>query len=83
METRLAFIGIVVGNREATARLNELLHAYGQYIIGRMGIPYKHKDVSVISVMIDAPQDMISALTGKLGMIPDVSAKTTYPPMPL
>ncbi len=82
METRLAVIGIVIGKREAAAKLNELLHEYGQYIIGRMGVPYHHKAVSVISVIIDAPQDIINALTGKLGMLADVSAKTTYPPLP-
>lgn len=82
METRLALIGIVVSRREATAKLNELLHDYGQYIIGRMGVPYQNKEVSIISVIIDAPQDSISALTGKLGMLPDVSAKTIYPPLP-
>lgn len=82
METRLALIGIVIGKREATGKLNELLHTYGKYIIGRMGVPYRDKEVSVISVIIDAPQDVISALTGKLGMLPDVSAKTIYPPLP-
>lgn len=82
METRLAVIGIVIGKREAAAKLNELLHEYGQYIIGRMGVPYNNKAVSVISVIIDAPQDAINALTGKLGMLSDVNAKTTYPPLP-
>ena len=82
METRLAVIGIVIGKREAAAKLNELLHEYGSYIIGRMGVPYQNKEVSVISVIIDAPQDAINALTGKLGMLPDVNAKTMYPPLP-
>lgn len=82
METRLAIIGIVIGKREAAAKLNELLHEYGSYIIGRMGVPYQNKEVSVISVIIDAPQDAINALTGKLGMLPDVNAKTMYPPLP-
>ena len=82
METRLAIIGIVIGKREAAAKLNELLHEYGPYIIGRMGVPYQNKEVSVISVIIDAPQDAINALTGKLGMFPDVNAKTMYPPLP-
>lgn len=82
METRLALIGIVVGKRDAADRLNELLHEYGQYIVGRMGVPYKNKDIHVISVIIDAPQDVVSALTGKLGMLPDVSTKTIYPPLP-
>lgn len=82
METRLALIGVIVGNREAAARLNELLHDYGQYIVGRMGVPYKDKGIHVISIIIDAPQDIISALSGKLGMLPDVSTKTIYPPLP-
>ncbi len=82
METRLALIGIIVGKRDITARLNELLHEYGKYIVGRMGVPYKERDIHVISVVIDAPQDVISALSGKLGMIPDVSTKTIYPPLP-
>ena len=82
METRLALIGIIVGKRDAADRLNELLHEYGQYIVGRMGVPYKNKDIHVISVIIDAPQDVVSALTGKLGMLPDVSTKTIYPPLP-
>lgn len=82
METRLAIIGIVIGKREAAAKLNELLHEYGPYIIGRMGVPYQNKEVSVISVIIDAPQNAINALTGKLGMLPDVNAKTMYPPLP-
>ena len=62
METRLALIGIIVGKRDETTKLNELLHEYGQYIVGRMGIPYKDKDINVISIIIDAPQDTISAL---------------------
>ncbi|PAV39035.1 iron-only hydrogenase system regulator [Megasphaera sp. ASD88] len=82
METRLALIGIIVGKRDETTKLNELLHEYGQYIVGRMGIPYKDKDINVISIIIDAPQDTISALSGKLGMLPNVSTKTIYPPLP-
>lgn len=82
METRLALIGIIVGKRDETTKLNELLHEYGQYIVGRMGIPYKDKDINVISIIIDAPQDTISALSGKLGMLHDVSTKTIYPPLP-
>ncbi|WP_301860908.1 TM1266 family iron-only hydrogenase system putative regulator [uncultured Megasphaera sp.] len=82
METRVALIGIIVGKREATTQLNELLHEYGQYIVGRMGVPYRDKDIHVISVIVDAPQDIVSALSGKLGMLPDVSTKTIYPPLP-
>lgn len=82
METRLALIGIIVGERTATDKLNEILHEYGEYIIGRMGVPYKDRKVHVISIIVDAPQDCISALSGKLGMLPEVSTKTIYPPLP-
>ena len=75
METRVAVIGIIVENPEATARLNEILHEYGSYIIGRMGIPYRHRGINVIIIAIDAPQDAISALTGKLGRLEGVTAK--------
>ena len=78
METRVAVIGIIVENSEATARLNEILHEYGSYIIGRMGIPYRHRGINVISIAIDAPQDAISALTGKMGRLEGVTAKTAY-----
>ena len=78
METRVAVIGIIVENSEATARLNEILHEYGSYIIGRMGIPYRHRGINVISIAIDAPQGAISALTGKLGRLEGVTAKTAY-----
>ena len=82
METRIALIGIIVADRNESGKLNEILHAYGQYIVGRMGVPYKDKHVNVISIIVDAPQDVISALSGKLGMLPDVSTKTIYPPLP-
>lgn len=78
METRVALIGIVVENLDSVEKLNSLLHDYGQYIIGRMGIPYEKKGVSIISVAVDAPQDAINALTGKLGAIGGVTAKTIY-----
>ena len=78
METRVAVIGIIVENPEATARLNEILHEYGSYIIGRMGIPYRHRGINVISIAIDAPQDAISALTGKFGRLEGVTDKTAY-----
>ena len=73
METRVALIGIIVENSESTAQLNALLHDAGQYIIGRMGLPYRAK-----SVVLDAPQDVISALAGRIGRLPGVSAKTAY-----
>ncbi|RHA10891.1 TM1266 family iron-only hydrogenase system putative regulator [Megasphaera sp. AM44-1BH] len=82
METRIALIGIIVADRNESGKLNEILHEYGEYIVGRMGVPYKDKHVNVISIIVDAPQDVISALSGKLGMLPEVSTKTIYPPLP-
>ena len=76
--TRVAVMGIIVEDRDSTAALNELLHQYGGYIIGRMGIPYKEKGVSIISVAIDAPQDVTAALSGKIGRLAGVSVKTVY-----
>ncbi|OPJ63966.1 TM1266 family iron-only hydrogenase system putative regulator [Clostridium oryzae] len=78
METRIAQIGIIVENRDSVEKLNSILHDYGEYIIGRMGIPYHKRHISVISVILDAPMDVISALSGKLGMLPHVSTKTVY-----
>lgn len=77
-ETRVAVMGIIVEDRNSTAELNGLLHEYGCYIIGRMGIPYKEKGVSIISVAIDAPQDITAALSGKIGRLQGVSVKTAY-----
>ena len=82
METRLALIGIIVRDRNSATKINEILHDYGQYIVGRMGVPYKDREIDVISIIVDAPQDEISALSGKLGMLPEVSTKTIYPPLP-
>ena len=78
METRIALIGIIVENPESVTALNQLLHEYGNYIIGRMGIPYREKNVNIISVAIDAPQDVISALGGKIGRLPGIGVKTVY-----
>lgn len=78
METRIALIGIVIENRDSTKRLNDVLHEYGEFIVGRMGIPYHKRNISVISIIIDAPSDTISALSGKLGMIPNINIKTVY-----
>ncbi len=78
METRIAVIGIVVENEDAVERLNEILHEYRGYIIGRMGIPYRAKNMSIISIAVDAPTDAISALTGKIGKLDGVSSKTAY-----
>ena len=69
METRIALIGIIVENPESIEALNHLLHEYGKYIIGRMGIPYREREVNIISVAIDAPQDVINALSGKIGRL--------------
>ncbi len=77
-ETRVALIGIVVEDMEATDRLNEILHEYRSCLIGRMGIPYKERGVGIISVVVDAPNGVISSLSGKLGMIPGVNVKTVY-----
>lgn len=76
--TRVALVGIIVEDRDAAARINGLLHEYSEYIIGRMGIPYREKQLNVISVVLDAPQSVVSALSGKLGMIPGVSSKCVY-----
>ena len=78
METRIALVGIIVEELSATERLNSVLHEYGEHIVGRMGIPYRERGVSIISVILDAPNNVISSLTGKLGMIPGVSVKTVY-----
>ncbi len=78
METRIALIGIIVENRDAVEKLNAILHEYGEYIIGRMGVPYHKRQISVISIVLDAPNDVVSALSGKLGMLPHVSTKTVY-----
>jgi len=78
LETRVAVLSIVVENRESTEKLNAILHEYGEYIIGRMGIPYKQKNISVLSIVLDAPTEKINALTGKLGMIEGVYAKTLF-----
>ncbi len=76
MDSRVSVISIIIKEEESAAAINELLHEFRQYIVGRMGIPYRQRGVSIISVVIDAPQDIISSLSGKLGMQPGVSAKT-------
>ena len=77
-ETRIAVIGIVVEDPESVEALNEILHTYRDHIIGRMGIPYRQKGISIISIAVDAPQDVISALSGRVGKLPGVSSKTAY-----
>lgn len=78
MNTRVAVIGIIVENPESVAVLNDILHSYSPYIIGRMGIPYKEKNINIISLAVDAPQEIISALSGKIGRLKGVGAKTAY-----
>ena len=78
METRIAVIGIIVEDKDKADQVNALLHQYGKFIIGRMGLPYEKKQVNIISVVLDAPSDIISALSGKLGNLPGVSSKALY-----
>lgn len=78
MESRVAVIGIIIENSEAVDRVNAILHENAGYILGRMGIPYREKGINIISIAIDAPQDVISLISGKIGRLPGVSAKTAY-----
>ena len=78
METRVAVISIIVENPASVELLNTILHDYSQYIIGRMGVPYRQKNINIISIAIDAPQDKISSLAGKIGKLEGVSAKTAF-----
>ncbi len=75
---RVALIGIVVEDLESTAALNEILHDYSEYILGRRGMPNKERNISIMSVAIDAPEDVISTVSGKIGQLPGVSSKTIY-----
>ena len=77
-ESRIAVMAIIVENRESVDALNQLLHEYGEYIVGRMGLPYEKKGVNIVSIALDAPNDTISALAGKIGNIPEISVKTAY-----
>jgi putative iron-only hydrogenase system regulator len=78
METRVAVIGIIVENKNSVEKLNKTLSEYGDYIVGRMGVPYHKKGVNIISIAIDAPQDIINSLSGKIGRLEGVCAKTAY-----
>lgn len=78
METRVALIGIIVENPDSVEEMNTLLHQYGCYIVGRMGVPYREKGISIISVVIDAPLNVINAISGKLGMLDGITTKTVY-----
>ena len=81
METRVAVIGIIVEDEGSVEALNALLHEYGRYVIGRMGVPYRARGVNVISVAVDAPGDRINALTGALGRLQGLTAKAAYSPV--
>ena len=78
METRVAVMSIIVENPDSVEQLNSFLHEFGEFIIGRMGIPYRKRKVSIISIALDAPQNAISSLAGKIGTLPGVSVKTAY-----
>lgn len=78
MQTRVAVMGIIVENIDSVEQLNALLHEYGHYIIGRMGIPYRERSINIVSIAIDAPQDVISALAGQIGNLDGISVKTAY-----
>ena len=78
MATRVAVMSIIVENGDSVEKLNQILHESGRYIIGRMGIPYRAKGINIISIALDAPQDTISAMSGKIGNLAGVSVKTAY-----
>lgn len=78
METRVAVMSIIVENTSSVETLNNILHEYREYIIGRMGLPYKPKNINIISIALDAPQDIISALSGRIGNLEGVSVKTAF-----
>ncbi|SNU09623.1 putative iron-only hydrogenase system regulator [Lachnospiraceae bacterium] len=80
MDSRAAVIAIIVKRNESANEINAVLHEYGEYIIGRMGIPYHKKNINIISIAIDAPQDIINTLAGKIGRIEGVTTKTVYSP---
>ena len=81
-ENRVALLGVIVEDPESAEALNALLHQYKDYIIGRMGLPYRERKVNIISIVLDAPADAISALSGKVGMLPGVSCKAIYSKLP-
>ena len=78
METRVAVMSIIVEKSDTVEELNSLLHEYGEYIIGRMGIPYREKNINIVSIALDAPQDTISAMSGRIGKLSGISVKTAY-----
>lgn len=78
METRVAIISIIVEDTDSTEQLNSIIHDYSRYVVGRMGIPYRERGINIISLVIDAPQNEISTLSGKIGRLPGVTSKTAY-----
>ena len=78
METRVAIIGIIVENPDSVSQINDILHEVRDYVVGRMCIPYRERNISIISVVVDAPESLISSVSGKIGMLEGVSAKITY-----
>lgn len=78
METRVAVISIIIEDSESVQAMNDILHQYSEYVIGRMGIPYRKMGIHIISIAIDAPQDAISALSGKIGKLKGISSKVAY-----
>ena len=78
MDSRVAVMSIIIENLNAVEQVNAVLHEYGEYIIGRMGIPYRARKISIISIALDAPQDTISALSGRIGKMAGVSVKTSF-----
>lgn len=80
MSARVAVMGIIVENKNSAEPLNALLHEYGEYIIGRMGLPYRKRGINIISIAVDAPPNVISALSGKIGNLDGISVKTAYSP---
>lgn len=78
METKVAVMSIIIENNETVEKLNKILHEYSEYIIGRMGIPYRQRKISIISIAMDAPQNTVSSLAGKIGNLPGISVKTAF-----
>lgn len=78
MENRIALIGIIVEDASSADQLNSILHEFSAYIVGRMGIPYRDRGIHIISIIVDAPNNIISSISGKLGMLTGVSTKTMY-----
>lgn len=81
MDTRIAVLSIIVEDSKDTAELNQMIHEYAEYVVGRMGIPYREKGVNIISLVVDAPQNAISALSGRIGRLSGVTSKVTYAKM--